>query len=1393
MARLGRSYPVQPMYSARSAPGASGPVEIVHTIAASGGDYTSLSAWEAAQQRDLVAANEAAIAECEAFLDTTPVVFDGWTTSETCLIVVRAAAGAEAKLPYSSTAYRLEATNPGNQGVITVSEEFSRFQRIQIGHTLTSDVGRAGIAARYQASAGKIWIDGVVVKGAISGTTNTSAFRIISSLVVPYFTNCVALNYPSSGSSYAYEPGSGPPNAYYYNCSAINCTRGFLALGSQYVAKNCLFDSRGQASPVGFSGTFAAASSNNASTDATAPGSNSRQSQTFTYVDTNNSDYRLAYDDAGARTYGISLTADSINPVTLDVNGYTRTGSWDIGASEAPTVVVHTVAASGGDYTSLNAWEAAQQRDLVAVNQIAVANCQAFVDTATVVVLGWTTAPAHFVLVQAASGAEATVPLTGASYVLRATTNYTYNFDVQEQYVRVRRLAFEQAGTPNEGRQVGRYTVDGASDVRFESCLFLRSGATGGAPNGIAFTIGGATGSTTRVAFVNSLFIGWQACLNHEYRAIERLVLYNNTLICKGGGASAMQPFSCDLSGGAVYLKNNIVQTEGVTSFGEYYFGNGTLTSATNISSDASSPQTGLRNKTVLFKNAAGGNYHLDYADVEAQRLGTSLLADAIYPVSVDFDDRARLGAWDIGATETYPGVDAVSGDYVLTGSDATLTYTPGGGGDTQSINHDPGNGTIVLGGVFVVAEDGTPVVSATFDAEAMTPVADESDAGSDYHLAVLHLSEPIPGVQVFEATTDEGLIKGMAMVSYDEVPLVAPIRASITNSGNSTAPGGTVPGVVGNDKVVAFLSWFGTATLTVDTAGGEVLVTQANSGNHNIAIIEKPGAGGTVVFAPELSTANPWQLVAAAVKSTVSTGYSITAEAGSVILTGADAAVLADRLVVAEQTSYALTGQDAATLKGSEVAADAGSIVVTGQDAILERTGAIAAESGSVVLTGTDANLERGYVIAAEAGAVVITGFDATLGSEARINAESGAIAVTGADATLLATREVAADSGAVNIAGQDANLELGREVAAEAGSVVVSGQDASLELGRRVAADEGALVVTGADATLRVTRLVVADSGTIVITGYDAGLGSEARVNAESGTFLVSGQDANLEYNRRVVAEPGAVAVTGTDASLEHGSEVAADAGAIVLIGQDANLEIGRRVVAELAAVVLTGSDATLRVTRRVVAETGAIIITGFDATLSSDPSINAETGSVALTGSDATLRYTRVMPADAGAVAVTGQQATTAYGRVFAAEAAAFSLTPTDASLELGRKVLADASAFSLAGGDAGLRKTSRMVADPGTLVVTGQDTQVRRSARIAADPANYTLTPQDAGLRAGRRLPADPGQTLLTGQAAATLYGRTLGADPASYTITGQDAYVGPVLVFTSPPEAFFMFF
>jgi len=75
------------------------PTTVVHTIKSSGGDYSSLSAWEAAQQRNLVTADEIAVAECYGFVDTTLTTISGWTTGVNNYIIIRAHPSAKATLP----------------------------------------------------------------------------------------------------------------------------------------------------------------------------------------------------------------------------------------------------------------------------------------------------------------------------------------------------------------------------------------------------------------------------------------------------------------------------------------------------------------------------------------------------------------------------------------------------------------------------------------------------------------------------------------------------------------------------------------------------------------------------------------------------------------------------------------------------------------------------------------------------------------------------------------------------------------------------------------------------------------------------------------------------------------------------------------------------------------------------------------------------------------------------------------------------------------------------------------------------------------------------------------------------------------------------------------------
>jgi len=103
---------------------------------------------------------------------------------------------------------------------------------------------------------------------------------------------------------------------------------------ARLVAKNNIVD--GATTPFSQLGGGWGASDYNATTGTGAPGANSRDSQTFTYVGA--PDYTLSPSDAGARNFGTTIGGFSI-----DMAGVSRPigATWDIGASEA-------AAAAGG-------------------------------------------------------------------------------------------------------------------------------------------------------------------------------------------------------------------------------------------------------------------------------------------------------------------------------------------------------------------------------------------------------------------------------------------------------------------------------------------------------------------------------------------------------------------------------------------------------------------------------------------------------------------------------------------------------------------------------------------------------------------------------------------------------------------------------------------------------------------------------------------------------------------------------------------------------------------------------------------------------------------------------------------------------------------------------------
>jgi hypothetical protein len=153
---------------------------------------------------------------------------------------------------------------------------------------------------------------------------------------------------------------------------------------------------------------------------------------------------------------------------------------------------------------------------------------------------------------------------------------------------------------------------------------------------------------------------------------------------------------------------------------------------------------------------------------------------------------------------------------------------------------------------------------------------------------------------------------------------------------------------------------------------------------------------------------------------------------------------------------------------------AGAGSFVITGQDATLKITRRLVAEAGSFTLTGQAASLKITRRLVAEAGSFILTGQDATLTKTSpgslTLVADAGSFILTGQPANLRITRRLAADAGSFTLTGQDATLKITRRLAADAGTFTLTGQPADLKISRRLVAGAGSFILTGQNATLRI-----------------------------------------------------------------------------------------------------------------------------------------------------------------------------------------------------------------------------------------------------------------------------------------------------------------------------------
>lgn len=291
------------------------------TVKSSGGDYSSLSGWEAGQQK-VISAGDSEEAECYSFSDTTQLVIDGWTTAADAYIRIYAASGERHAGKWDSTKYRLETTATNN-----ILENYVRFEGLQISLNSASTFRYALNLVGAANNGDGYLVDGCIVK-LIGTTTDQYGIRLFGGSVESIVRNCIVYDFNSTG-SVGISGVMASNTSRMDNNTAQNCTLGFTTGYLDTIIRNCL--ASGCTNGFTATGDWYTGSDYNASDLASdAPGANSRNSQTFTFVDAANDDFHLASSDTGALGFGIDLSGT----FTTDIDGETRTGTWDIGADE---------------------------------------------------------------------------------------------------------------------------------------------------------------------------------------------------------------------------------------------------------------------------------------------------------------------------------------------------------------------------------------------------------------------------------------------------------------------------------------------------------------------------------------------------------------------------------------------------------------------------------------------------------------------------------------------------------------------------------------------------------------------------------------------------------------------------------------------------------------------------------------------------------------------------------------------------------------------------------------------------------------------------------------------------------------------------------------------------
>lgn len=294
--------------------------------------YVSLNAWEAAEQQNLTdGGGDIAECICESngvghTADTSALAINGWTTAVGNYITIYTSAAARHDGKWNTGKHRLVVPNTS---IMDIYEDYVRLDGLQIATTFPTSSANHGIIAESGLS-GSIYVSNTIVWGhgnaayyqtgilALSGTVNI--WNVIICGLHPSLALVRGVNVDGA-------------TADIYSTTVGGGSVGIRRASGTVICKNTY---AGGATTC-YSGTITMTTC--ASSDATgSPGLTGIAYDTDTFV------------NVGAGTEDLHLAADGLSPLqdvgtdtsgdpaplnfTTDIDGQTRSGTWDVGADE---------------------------------------------------------------------------------------------------------------------------------------------------------------------------------------------------------------------------------------------------------------------------------------------------------------------------------------------------------------------------------------------------------------------------------------------------------------------------------------------------------------------------------------------------------------------------------------------------------------------------------------------------------------------------------------------------------------------------------------------------------------------------------------------------------------------------------------------------------------------------------------------------------------------------------------------------------------------------------------------------------------------------------------------------------------------------------------------------